>query len=109
MNDKEKEKLSQYNLRRDRMVADREAAKAAEKTVKDKITKLVDEEAKDDLEGYYHAIQCHWKNQGIRSKAAYHGGSWNGKDAREVMSDVQDVEEVQAIANSQTRDQEIGG
>lgn len=60
MNDKEKEKLSQYNLRRDRMVADREAAKAAEKTVKDKITKLVDEEAKDDLEGYYHAIQCHY-------------------------------------------------
>jgi hypothetical protein len=48
----EKKKLSQNNLTRGRIVADREAAKAADKEVKDKIPKLADA-AKEDLEGYY--------------------------------------------------------
>jgi hypothetical protein len=76
LNDGDRADMDELAALKKQIVAEKNAATNAEKDVKDKITNFVSE-AKKDLNGVYHAIQNHWKRLG-KSKAAYHGGSWNG-------------------------------
>jgi hypothetical protein len=41
---------------------------------------------KKESDSWYYAIEQVWKRNG-RTRAAYRGGKWNGKDTKAVMKD----------------------
>jgi predicted transposase YbfD/YdcC len=79
----EKIELDQLIVVRDEVVLPKEAAKQMEKDAKKELDDFV-KSVKKKSDGFYQAIQDHWKAKG-KSKAAYHGGAWNGKYARDAM------------------------
>ena len=80
----ENKRLADLIALRQTLVSRREAAKGAKKAADDKI-KRYKEAVKNDENGFYHRIDDHWESHG-KSKGAYHGGAWNGKDSRDAMS-----------------------
>jgi len=85
LSDEEKEQFKQLNSKRAKLASERDSLKEALKRANEQLSKLRSE-IKRDCESYYHAIDNHWKSNG-QSKGAYHGGQWNGKVARDVMTE----------------------
>jgi hypothetical protein len=81
----EKKDLSALEVLRKEIIVAKEAAKNALKDAKKKLDNFA-KAVKKDGKSYYHAIQVHWMAKG-KSKAAYHSGAWNGKDARDAMKE----------------------
>lgn len=53
--------------------------------VRDAMNKYLSQQKKDN-KSVFGALDRHWKDNG-KDRAAYHGGKWNGKDSRDIMSD----------------------
>jgi uncharacterized protein YukE len=77
--------LKGMEAERAQLTRKRDALKDFKKKLETDLAKL-QSLLKRDSESYYYAIEQHWKANG-KSKAAYHGGKWNGKDARDAMKD----------------------
>ena len=63
----------------------RDSTKEKAKNAKASIDNL-HSDMKKESDSWYYAIEQVWKRNG-KTRAAYHGGKWNGKDAKAVMKD----------------------
>ena len=77
--------LSDLKQLRNQIVEKKDATKTAVQDAKSELSNFA-KALKRNGKSYYHAIQNHWKERG-KSKGAYHGGAWNGKDARDAMKE----------------------
>lgn len=80
-NHNEDTRLAQLDAVRRQLVSERDAAKQSKKDADDRI-KTYKEDVKNDENSYWHILRIigHWKEYG-KCKGAYHGGTWNEKDA----------------------------
>jgi hypothetical protein len=79
----ENEELDRFEMERSILVDERKAMERRKKKITDELSEIRSR-LKRDSQSCCFAIEQKWKEHRM-SKAAYHGGKWNGKHSRDVM------------------------